>query len=156
MTAPRPAALATAPPVLSAGAEVLADPVAEAIRELATEAAEESAELTAAEADAAAELAPEAAADVAAATEEGIATEMPAAAQIPARAAGTSVGRLGWVSMRRMLGHILAASSAEQREGMQDSRELVREAWPVVHWHVTSVTPQPDEGMAATRQVTFH
>jgi len=27
--------------------------------------------------------------------------------------------------------------------------------WPVVHWQVTSVTPQPEPGMAATRQATF-
>lgn len=28
-------------------------------------------------------------------------------------------------------------------------------AWPVVHWQVMSVTPQPDPGMADTRQGIF-
>lgn len=51
--------------------------------------------------------------------------------------------------------NVLAASSAEQRVGMQDWSELVMAAWPVVHWQVTSVTPQPEPGMAATRQATF-
>lgn len=56
---------------------------------------------------------------------------------------------------RTSLENVLAASSAEQREGMQDVSELVMAAWPVVHWHITSDTPQPDAGMAAIRQVTF-
>lgn len=46
-------------------------------------------------------------------------------------------------------------SSAEHLLGMQDKRELVRAAWPVVHWHSMSVIPQPDEGTAAMRHGTF-
>lgn len=52
-------------------------------------------------------------------------------------------------------GGVRGTSSAEQRDGRHDSSELVMAAWPVVHWQFTSVTPQPEPGMAATRQATF-
>lgn len=51
--------------------------------------------------------------------------------------------------------NVLARSSDEHLLGRQDSSELVMADWPVVHWQVMSVTPQPDPGMADTRQGIF-
>lgn len=119
---------------------------ADAAADEAADAAEEAAELIAEPAELImldmAEVAAEAA-ELAAPlgamvwTEAGTETEIPAAEQTPARAEAT-----------------LGISSAEQREGRHCSRELVMAPWPVVHWQVTSVTPQPEPGMAATRQAT--
>jgi hypothetical protein len=102
----------------------------------------------------AAELAMDAA-EVAAA-EAGTETEIPAALQRPASAGATSVGRLVFVFQLDVgAGNILARSSDEHLLGRHDSRELVMADWPVVHWQVMSVTPQPDPGMADTRQGIF-
>jgi hypothetical protein len=163
-TAPRPTALAAAPPVLWAGPEVVADAAPEArdAAELAMDAADDLAEAIA---ELAAEAAPviidlEAdmdmdAAEVAAA-EAGTETEIPAALQRPASAGATSVGQLVLVFQIDVgAGNILARSSDEHLLGRQDSSDLVIADWPVVHWQVTSVTPQPDPGMADTRQGIF-
>jgi len=119
--------LAAAPPVLSAGAEP--------VGELAPEALEAAALVAEATAELAAEAAPEAAAE--GARLAGTETEMPADSQMPARMGTSLAWSSGW--------HLLDT---------QVVTDLVMAAWPVVHWHLTSETPQPDSGMAATRQGT--
>ena len=148
-TAPRPTMLAAAPPVLSAGAEP--------VGELAPEALEAAALVAEATAELAAEAAPEAAAE--GARLAGTETEMPADSQMPARMGTSSVGRgsasswgMGWT---REGFNVLAWSSGWHLLDTQVVTDLVMAAWPVVHWHLTSETPQPDSGMAATRQGTW-
>jgi hypothetical protein len=118
--------LATAPPVLSAGAPV---PEAEALWLAEAEA------LWLAEAEAEAEPVAAAAAEVARLA--GTETEIPADSQIPARMGTSLAWSSGW--------HLLET---------HEVTDLVMAAWPVVHWHLTSETPQPEAGMAATRQGT--
>jgi hypothetical protein len=47
-------------------------------------------------------------------------------------------------------------SSAEQRVGVQVAMEPWIFSRPVVHWHLVSVTSQPDPGRAATKQGIAH
>jgi hypothetical protein len=50
---------------------------------------------------------------------------------------------------------VLAWSSGWHLLETHEVTDLVMAAWPVVHWHLTSETPQPEAGMAATRQGTW-
>ena len=130
--------LATAPPVLWAGGvpEAEADELRLAVADARTELAEARTELAAPLAALLAAEAAELTAPVAAAL-AGTETEMPTAWQMPARTGAS----LAWSAGLHLL-------------DTQEVTDFAMAAWPVVHWHFTSETPQPDSGMAATRQGT--
>lgn len=62
-------------------------------------------------------------------------------------ACSQSLTRAGWR---------LASSSGEHLVGTHFMSAAVRGSRPVVHWHLTSVTAQPDAGRASVKQGTAH
>lgn len=64
----------------------------------------------------------------------------------------SSFKKLGWM---KGIGDVLSTSLSPHFVGAHDKIDSVIAVRPVVHWHFTSVTSQPEPGIAATKQGSY-